>query len=286
MRKSPQPRGKTNGRSREVAALLTAAHAVLENRALTDAASAILVACKAILGADAGLVAVSSPGGRDIEVACLDPGSVGLNSAAGLPEPLRRLCARASKVGRVVVANDLAKRAPQASPDDDHAALESVLVAPVTIASDVAGLVGLINGLMTYYTYFKDYRGDLLAGKRTLVVRSGLEKSRLLAVVSAFLPTLAFGLLRLSGMHRTPLNHTFILLGLLTVFLQLWTGVLYWRNPSGPRSYASLKTNFRACTCGQAALVGIFNPDLALWLFIFSYVFVGFLFDLHRNPKQ
>ncbi|MGA2864980.1 MAG: UbiA family prenyltransferase [Verrucomicrobiota bacterium] len=147
-------------------------------------------------------------------------------------------------------------------------------------------LVGLINGLMTYYTYFKDYRGDLLAGKRTLVVRSGLEKSRLLAVVSAFLPTLAFGLLRLSGMHRTPLNHTFILLGLLTVFLQLWTGVLYWRNPSGARSYASLKTNFRACTCGQAALVGIFNPDLALWLFIFSYVFVGFLFDLHRNPKQ
>lgn len=147
-------------------------------------------------------------------------------------------------------------------------------------------LVGLMNGLMTYYTYFKDYQGNLLAGKRTLVVRSGLEKSRVLAIVSAFLPTLVFAALRLSGMHRTPLNHTFILLGILTVFLQLWTGVLYWRNPSGVKTYASLKTNFRACTCGQAALVGIFNPDLALWLFIFSYVFVGFLFDLHANPKQ
>ncbi len=90
-------------------------------------------------------VAVSSPGGKGIEVACLDPGSLGLTSAGGLPVPLRRLCARASKVGRVVIANDLAKGAPQASPADDHAALESVLVAPVIIAGDVAGLVGLIN---------------------------------------------------------------------------------------------------------------------------------------------
>jgi PAS domain S-box-containing protein len=145
IRKPATPKGKKNGRSEEVAALLTAARAVLENRALTDAARAILVACKAILGADAGLVAVSSPSGKGIEVACLDPGSLGLTSAGGLPVPLRRLCARASKVGRVVIANDLAKGAPQACPADDHAALESVLVAPVTIAGDVAGLVGLIN---------------------------------------------------------------------------------------------------------------------------------------------
>ena len=35
-------------------------------------------------------------------------------------------------------------------------------------------LVLVMNALMTYYTYFKDYRGDLLAGKRTLVVALGL----------------------------------------------------------------------------------------------------------------
>ena len=87
-------------------------------------------------------------------------------------------------------------------------------------------------------------------------------------------------------MREGALNNTFIILGVLTVFLQLWTGVLYWRNPSGVKAYASLETNFRACTCGQAALIGIFNPDLAIWLFIFSYIFVGFLFDLHRNPKE
>jgi len=147
-------------------------------------------------------------------------------------------------------------------------------------------LVLVMNALMTYYTYFKDYRGDLVAGKRTLVVALGMRKSRVLAVFSAFVPTLVFAALRLSGMHRTPLNKTFLILGMLTVFLQVWTGVLYWKNPSGVKTYASLETNFRACTCGQAALIAIFNPDLAIWLFTFSYIFVGFLFDLHRNPKE
>jgi len=147
-------------------------------------------------------------------------------------------------------------------------------------------LVLVMNALMTYYTYFKDYRGDLVAGKRTLVVALGMRRSRVLAVISAFIPTLVFAALRLSGMHRTPLNRTFIILGVLTVFLQVWTGVRYWKNPSGWKTYASLETNFRACTCGQAALIAIFNPDLGLWLFIFSYIFVGFLFDLHRNPKE
>ncbi|MBP1660378.1 MAG: putative sensor protein, partial [Candidatus Aminicenantes bacterium] len=138
-------KSQADGRGEEVAALLTAARAVLENRAFTDAATAILAAFKAILGADAGFVAVSSPGGKGIEVACLDPGGLGLSSAVGLPVPLRRLCARASKLGRVVIARNLAKGAQQAPAGDDHAALVSALVAPVVIAGNVAGLVGLIN---------------------------------------------------------------------------------------------------------------------------------------------
>ena len=160
----------------------------------------------------------------------------------------------------------------------------ATLIAPNRIS--ILLLVLVMNALMTYYTYFKDYRGDMLAGKRTLVVAFGLQKSRWLAVISALIPTIVFGVLRVTGMHQTPLNNTFIILGSLTVFLQIWTGVLYWMNPSGARAYGSLGTNFRACTCGQAALIAIFNPDLAIWLFIFSYIFVGFLFDLHRNPKE
>jgi len=182
IRNPAAPKGKTNGRGEEVAALLTAARAVLENRAFTDAARAILVACKAILGADAGFVAVSSPGGNSSEVACLEPGSLGLTSAGGLPVPLHRLCARASKVGRVVTANDLAKGTPQASPADDHASLESVLVAPVIIAGEVAGLVGLINkpgGFSATDSRLVEVFAEMAAGamlnSRTV---NGLEKNR------------------------------------------------------------------------------------------------------------
>ena len=147
-------------------------------------------------------------------------------------------------------------------------------------------LVWVMNALMTFYTYFKDYQGDKAAGKRTLIVSLGLRKSRWISIGSAFLPTLVFAALRISGLHQTPLNTSFMILGSLTVFLQVWTGVLYYRYPDGPGAYTSLVTNFRACACGQAALIGIFNPDLAIWLFIFSYIFVGFLFDFHRDHQQ
>jgi PAS domain S-box-containing protein len=145
MRKSPEPQGKTNGRSREVAALLAAARAVLENRAFADAARAILGACKTILGADAGLVAVCAAGGKGLEVTLLDPGSLDLNSAAGLPAPLRRLSARAAKVGRTVLANDLSKSTANMPPPGRRSVPESALLAPIIIAGDVAGLVGLVN---------------------------------------------------------------------------------------------------------------------------------------------
>ncbi len=81
------------------------------------------------------------------------------------------------------------------------------------------------------------------------------------------------------------MNNTFILLGVLTLVLEIQTGWLYFKNPVGERTYYSLEANFRACTCGQAAFVALFNEQLALVLFILSYVFVGFLFHLYHNSK-
>lgn len=147
-------------------------------------------------------------------------------------------------------------------------------------------LVWVINGLMTFYTYFKDYEGDKIAGKKTIVVKYGLRKARFLAITATFLPTITFVILRATNMLWLRLNNTFIILALLTVFLQIWTGILFYRHPTGKKSYAALKTNFRACACGEATIIAFFNPDLAMWLFIMTYVFVGFLFDLHTNPRS
>lgn len=143
MRKSLLTPEKANDRSGEAAALLAAAHAVLENRAFADAARAVLGACQTILGAEAGLVAVCAAGGTSLEVAYLDPGGLDLDAAAGLPAPLRRLSARAAK-GRTVFANDLSKRTAKV-PAGRRSGPQSALLAPIIIAGEVAGLLGLLD---------------------------------------------------------------------------------------------------------------------------------------------
>ncbi len=149
----------------------------------------------------------------------------------------------------------------------------------------IFGLVAVLNGTMTFYTYFKDYVGDKSAGKKTLVVKYGLNTSRKIAILLAFIPALSIMGIFLSGNTEIEMNATFAFLALITFFLQLWTGYLYYRYPQGDKTYYSLAVNFRACACGQAALIAFFDAGLALKLFILTYVFIGFLFDLHANSR-
>jgi geranylgeranylglycerol-phosphate geranylgeranyltransferase len=152
----------------------------------------------------------------------------------------------------------------------------------------VFALVALLNGLMTYYTYFKDYLGDAKAGKRTFVVKYGLRAARTAGVLGAFLPTLAFLLclyLEWIPIRDILFRRDFLFCGVMTVFLQLWTAYLYWRHPVGERTYFSLVTNIRACVAGQVALIAIFNGTLALYLLSACYVFIGFLFDLYKDAR-
>ena len=147
-------------------------------------------------------------------------------------------------------------------------------------------LIAILNGLMTYYTYFKDYIGDKATGKKTIIVKYGIEKNKILAIILSFLPSVLF-IASYFGFQsfEIELNNTFIILGILTIFLQVWTGSLFYKNPKGEMTYYSLVTNFRACTCGQAAIIALFSPELGMLLFLCSYVFVGFLFNMHTNIK-
>jgi geranylgeranylglycerol-phosphate geranylgeranyltransferase len=147
----------------------------------------------------------------------------------------------------------------------------------------VLGLVAIMNGLMTYYTYFKDYAGDKEAGKITAVVLQGIQRSRRTAVATSFLPSIFLWLLIALGAFESTIKPTFVFLFVVTLFLQVWTGVLYYKYPRGPKAYFSLVTNFRACTCGQVMLIALFNPELALYLYVAAYVFIGFLFGLHND---
>lgn len=152
----------------------------------------------------------------------------------------------------------------------------------------VFALVALLNGLMTYYTYFKDYEGDRAAGKRTFVVKYGLDVARYAGMIGAVLPTAAFFFFNRMGwlpLGDILFTRDFVFCGVMTVFLQLWTAMLFFRHPVGERTYFSLATNIRACVAGQITLIAIFNGTLALYLFSASYVFIGFLFDQHKDAR-
>lgn len=153
----------------------------------------------------------------------------------------------------------------------------------------VFALVVLLNGLMTYYTYFKDVAGDAKAGKRTFIVKYGLTVARYVGVLGAFLPTLTFFFFHVMGwlpMGDVLFKRDFLFCGTITLFLQLWTAVLFFRHPVGDKTYFSLATNIRACVAGQITLIAIFNGTLALYLLSASYVFIGFLFNLYKDAKS
>ncbi len=146
--------------------------------------------------------------------------------------------------------------------------------------------VALINGLMTFYTYFKDYTGDKAAGKKTLIVKFGLEKSQKISFLASFLPLTVFIIVYFGfNSWDFSLNGIFIELGLLSTGLQIWTGYLFFINPKGELAYFSLAMNFRACACSESAIIALFNPALGVLLFLMSFFLIGLLFNFHSNIK-
>lgn len=149
-------------------------------------------------------------------------------------------------------------------------------------------LVVLLNALMTFYTYFKDWKGDRHAGKRTFVVRYGLRTARWAGLVGALLPAVTYLVFHVLGwlpFRDVLYPRDFVFCGAITLFLEGWTAVLFFRHPVGESTYFSLATNIRACVAGQITLIAIFNGTLALYLLCASYVFIGFLFGLYKDAK-
>ena len=126
----------------------------------------------------------------------------------------------------------------------------------------VLALVVILNGLMTFYTYFKDYIGDKEAGKRTFVVKHGINVARYAGLAGAFVTI--FALLTIIFMKWLPFEsiiykQEFIFCAAVTFFLHCWTAYLYFNYPKGRRAYFSMVTNIRACCAGYCFLISIFK---------------------------
>src|SRR4030067_3765902 len=72
----------------EIEALLKASHAVLKHREFNDTARSVFDACKELIGATAGYVALLSKDGAENEVLFLDSGGLPCIVDPSLPLPL------------------------------------------------------------------------------------------------------------------------------------------------------------------------------------------------------
>jgi geranylgeranylglycerol-phosphate geranylgeranyltransferase len=150
-------------------------------------------------------------------------------------------------------------------------------------------IIVIANALMAYFSYFKDYEGDKAAGKKTFHVLHGLKLAGRVGILGITLPALLF----LFFMHKgwLPWEHvlypeTFIFCATVAMLLELWTAMRFFYYPRGVQNYLSLITNAQACVAIHVSLIAIFNGTLALYLMVASYIFIDFLFGLHKDAKS
>ncbi len=129
----------------EIAALLESARAVVAHKEFTPAAQSIFDACKKLIGAAAGYVALLSDTGEENEVLFLDSGGLPCSVDPALPMPIRGLRSEAYRLGMAVYENAFAESPWAGFMPEGHVRLENVLFAPLMIENKARGLIGLAN---------------------------------------------------------------------------------------------------------------------------------------------
>jgi geranylgeranylglycerol-phosphate geranylgeranyltransferase len=137
----------------------------------------------------------------------------------------------------------------------------------------------ILNMVMTYFTYFKDYEGDKLAGKNTLVVKYGLKNAAVLGLLISFIPIALF--LIFKG------NIYYFASSVISAIMFLLTGLLFFKHYEGENAYFNLKYNFAALSASQATYVCLTSGVEGLILNIISIVGVLTIFKLgYKDAKQ
>ncbi|RPJ32127.1 MAG: PAS domain S-box protein, partial [Planctomycetaceae bacterium] len=129
----------------EVSALLDGARQVLARRPFEETAHSLFDTCRALTGATAGYVALSSQDGTQNELLFHDCGGRPCFMSEALPTPLRGLGEQVRRTGSVAYDNDLRSGPWASSLPEGHAAVENMLCAPLVIGGRVVGLFGLAN---------------------------------------------------------------------------------------------------------------------------------------------
>ncbi len=156
----------------------------------------------------------------------------------------------------------------------------------ITLVYLLLSLVILISGTMTFFTYFKDIKGDKQAGKNTFIVNNGLKISGWFGILLSVL-ILVFWLYVLIKQHvllsEIENGEYFIITLVISIILQFWTSWLYFKNPTDDKFKTNILTNIRACCAGYCSIISIINPLNGLILLIVSFFLTGILFKYQTN---
>lgn len=130
---------------RELEGLLRAAQTVLEHDSFAESARDIFSACKTLVGATSGYVALLAESGVEHEVLFHDAGGEVCSADPNAPMPIQGLRAEAHRSGRCVFDNACAASDWAKFTAEGHIPLENVLFAPLVLDGKAIGLLALRN---------------------------------------------------------------------------------------------------------------------------------------------
>ena len=118
---------------------------VLEFQDFAITARKIFDACKDLIGAQSGYVALLTPDGSENEVLFLEAGGLPCAVDPELPMPIRGLREVAYREKRAVYHNDFSSSKWKGFLPSGHVELKNVLFAPLIVENQAKGLLGLAN---------------------------------------------------------------------------------------------------------------------------------------------
>lgn len=130
---------------KQKSALLEASKFVLNVEEFDKAARHVFDACRAVIGATAGYVALLSEDGTENKVLFLEAGGRECAVDPSLPMPLRGLRAEAYRTGRAVYNNNFDSSEWVKFIPARHVKLDNVMFAPLNINEKTVGIIGLAN---------------------------------------------------------------------------------------------------------------------------------------------
>ena len=136
---------ETRTREEEIAALLKGARAVLEQENFQTTARKIFDACRDLIGATSGYVAMLSADGAENELLFLESGGMPCNVHPDLPMPIRGLRELAYRDSKVVYHNDFMNSNWVDFMPEGHMALTNVLFSPLVLNGKTVGIIGIAN---------------------------------------------------------------------------------------------------------------------------------------------